>query len=448
MEWCAKWIRPSIDMGDIVPLYSRQIRLTGHVRSAVLSITALGVYEACLDGIRIGAFILAPGWTTYSKRLQYQRYDISDLFINKDLDVTRVHTLEVVVGKGRYPFQRGLEHEPGGLLAQMDVCYTDGREETFITDNNWKVGESCIRYSEIYDGEIFDASFHPDAKDAVTEFYGPDNTLIPQQGPETREQERISAAEMLITPNGETVLDFGQEITGYVETSLSASAGDILDLSHAEVLDQKGNFYTENYRKAKSQYHYICRDGKQTYKPLLTFMGFRYIRINAYPGGIDKARPENFTAVVVHSDMKRTGHLQSSDPLLNRLFENAIWSQKGNFLDVPTDCPQRDERLGWTGDAQVFIRSACLNFDVEQFFTKWLADLAADQTPDGRVGFFVPDVAPEAPPSAAWGDAAAICPWELYLSYGTEPLPAKAGRFGLLLKQPKVVATSLISLPT
>ena len=212
-------------------------------------------------------------------------------------------------------------------------------------------------------------------------------------------------------------MDFGQNLTGYVEIALDGVKGEAVELSHAEVLDKNGNFYTENYRSAKAKYLYFCRDGAQRYKPKLTFYGFRYIRVDRFPGGAETAAPENFTAIAVHSDMKRTGYLSCSDPLLNKLFENVIWGQKGNFLDVPTDCPQRDERLGWTGDAQVFIRTACLNFDAERFFTKWLADLAADQREDGAVGHVIPNVLHQSG-SAAWDDAATICPWAVYLAYG------------------------------
>ena len=235
---------------------------------------------------------------------------------------------------------------------------------------------------------------------------------------EIHEQERISPSDIFTTPAGETVVDFGQELTGYVELSVDAKCGDVIALSHAEVMDRDGNFYTENYRTAKAKLHYTCRDGRQTWHPHFTFFGFRYIRIDAFPGGAALAKPENFTAIVVHSEMKRTGHLSCSDPLLNQLFSNIIWGQKGNFVDVPTDCPQRDERLGWTGDAQVFVRTACMNYDVEQFFTKWLADMAADQRDDGCVGHVIPDLLQSPYGSAAWGDAAVICPWEVYLAYG------------------------------
>ena len=191
-----------------------------------------------------------------------------------------------------------------------------------------------------------------------------------------------------------------------------------MDLSFAEVLDKNGNFYNENYRSAKALYHYTCKDGAQTYKPLLTFFGFRYARINEFPGGPEAAKKENFTGIAVFSDMRRTGYLTTSDPLLNQLISNALWSQRGNFLDVPTDCPQRDERLGWTGDAQVFVKTACFNYDTERFYKKWLRDLAADQGEDGGVGFVIPDLIRADKNSAAWGDAATIIPWTVYQMYG------------------------------
>lgn len=423
MKWIAKWIRPATDTGDAAPVYGKSFTLSEreNVTEAKLFITALGVYEAELNGKRVGDFILAPGWTAYYKRLQYQEYDVSGLLEEKN-------TLTVTVGKGWYrspmpgfqssPYQQGLNDKPAGLLAQLVITYSDGHSESFATGTDWKVSESRVRFSEIYDGEIYDASFVPAMDGEVMCFEGPWDTLIPQQGEEIREQERISGARVFTTPKAELVIDFGQEVTGYVESVLEGKPGEILDLSFAEVLDKEGNFYTENYRSAKAQYHYICRGGHQVYKPRLTFWGFRYIRVNQFPGGLDKAAPECFTAIAVHSDMKRTGRLICSNQHLNRLFDNIIWGQKGNFVDVPTDCPQRDERLGWTGDAQVFARTACLNYDAEKFFTKWLADMAADQHEDGYVGHVIPDLLQAPAASAAWGDAAAICPWEVYRAYG------------------------------
>ena len=422
MNWNAVWIQPEHDMGDVVPVYEKQFSLSKMPVRAMLHITALGVYEAHLNGKRIGNFVLAPGWTSYYSRLQYQSYDITT-------DLAEQNTITVAVGKGWYrspmpgwcdsSYQDGLRSWPAGLLAELEITYEDGTSETIGTDTSWSVAESATRFSEIYDGEQYDASKDfSAARCGVHALEGPWDSLIPQEGVEIHEQERISPSGIFTTPAGETVVDFGQELTGYVELSVDAKCGDVIALSHAEVMDRDGNFYTENYRAAKAKLHYTCCDGRQIWHPHFTFFGFRYIRIDAFPGGTALAKPENFTAIVVHSEMKRTGHLSCSDPLLNQLFSNIIWGQKGNFVDVPTDCPQRDERLGWTGDAQVFVRTACMNYDVEQFFTKWLADMAADQRDDGCVGHVIPDLLQSPYGSAAWGDAAVICPWEIYLAYG------------------------------
>lgn len=420
-----QWIKPPQDPGDVVPLFSKTFSFQKAPSKVTLSITALGVYEASLNGQRIGDFILAPGWTAYDTRLQYQTYDVTNL-VQKD------NTIQVLVGKGWYRSrlvgwqssdrQKHYQANPAGLIACLNAEYPDGTTETISTDETWTVQESPVRFSEIYDGEVYDAVFKSSRSDAACTFNGPANTLIPQEGPQVTEQERVQAAGMFTTPDGDIVIDFGQEVTGYVELSVNASASDVVDLSFAEVMDKNGNFYNENYRSAKCQYHYTCKDGEQTWHPLLTFYGFRYIRINEFPGGAQNAKPENFTAIVIHSQMKRTGYVSCSHPLLNKLFSNCVWGQKGNFVDVPTDCPQRDERLGWTGDAQVFTKTAALNYDVEKFFTKWLADMAADQHEDGRVGHVIPDLLQAPDASAAWGDAAAICPWEIYLAYGNKQI--------------------------
>lgn len=426
MEWTAQWIKPGVEPGDIAPLFIKTFALPTPAQSARLYITALGVYEAELNGKRVGSFILAPGWTSYHKRLQYQAYDVTDLLAESN-------TLRVTVGKGWHrsrlvgwqpsDIQKRYRQAPAGLLAQLEITHADGRRETVRTDNSWLVSESRVRFCEVYDGETYDASFDDASanKQPAEAFDWPMDLLIPQQGEEIREMERVQAAKKLITPSGEVVIDFGQIVTGYVELSVLAKRGDTVKLSHAEVLDKHGNFYTENYRSAKAELLYVCGDGQQTYAPRHTFFGFRYIRVDAFPGGAQNAGPEHFTAVAVYSAIRRTGDLSCSNSKLNQLFSNILWGQKGNFLDVPTDCPQRDERLGWTGDAQAFVKTAALNFDVERFFTKWLADLAADQGEDGRVGHVIPDLL-GGDSSAAWGDAAVICPWEIYLAYGNPAL--------------------------
>ena len=426
MNWNPTWICPANDLGDPAAVFGTSFVFEKKITHANLTITAMGVYEARLNGRRVGQFVMAPGWTSYHKRLQYQEYDITDLLTNGKNEI------EVTVGKGWYrsplpgwpdcAYQDELRSRPCGLAAQITLTFEDGSSKILSTDKSWKVSDGPVRFSEIYDGEIYDSAKTPLLDQPVTIFDGPTDTLILQQGEEVCEQERLAVKKVFVTPNGEAVLDFGQNMTGYVELFVNAKAGDCVDLSFAEVMDKEGNFYTENYRGAKAQYHYICSDGVQTWHPSLTFYGFRYIRINDFPGGIDCVKPENFTAITVHSNMKRTGFLSSSNTLLNQLFSNIIWGQKGNFLDVPTDCPQRDERLGWTGDAQVFVRTACLNYDAEKFFTKWLADLASDQHDDGYVGHVIPDLLQNPHASSAWGDAAAICPWQVYLAFGNKQI--------------------------
>lgn len=421
MEFQAKWIRPQTDLGDVCPVFRKQWKTNAErpAAKAELIITAVGVYEARLNGARVGDFVLAPGWTSYEKRLQYQTYDITGMLQEENF-------LEVTVGKGwaRSPMPGFADNEekkqrlaqPCGLFAEIRLTDTEGNETVMGTDASWQYAESPVRFSEIYDGEHYDARVCPEDWSDAVEYERSCENLIPQEGEKIREMERVQAKRIFVTPAGETVVDFGQEITGYVEFTVDAKAGQEVKLLHGEVLDREGNFYRDNYRDAKAELQYICRDGVQTWHPSLTFFGFRYVKLEEFPG---EARPEQFTAIAVYSEMKQTGRLRCGVPELNQLFSNIFWGQKGNFLDVPTDCPQRDERLGWTGDAEVFVKTASYNFDVETFFTKWLHDLAADQFASGAVGHVVPDYLQNQTPSAAWGDAAAICPWQIYQTYGS-----------------------------
>lgn len=418
MEFQAEWIQPSKDMGSVCPVFKKEWMSDKKVEKAELILTALGVYEAELNGKRVSEYVLAPGWTVYDKRLQFQRYDITEA-------IETQNCLTVTVGKGwfRSPMPGWMESEdksrrkeqPCGILGEIHLHYADGSEEVIPTDISWECAQSAVRFSEIYDGESFDAAYQVNAWEQVSRLDWSKDILIEQEGEEIREMERVAAKSVFTTPKGETVVDFGQEVTGYVEFMVDANNGDRVRILHGEVLDADGNFYRDNYRSAKAELTYICRDGVQTWHPRLTFFGFRYIKLAEFPG---EAKAEQFTAIAVYSDLKKTGHLKCSDPKLNQLFSNIFWGQKGNFLDVPTDCPQRDERLGWTGDAQVFVKAASYNYDVEKFFVKWLHDMAADQRADGAVGQVIPDYLPEGNPSAAWGDAAVICPWQIYQTYG------------------------------
>lgn len=399
-------------------VYLKNFRCAAKAEKAILEITALGVYEAKLNGERVGDFILAPGWTSYSNRLQVQSYDVTNLLKTEN-------SLEVTVGQGwraiadKRDGSDFLGYRDTALIAELTLVYADGRTESIVTDSSWTARESKLRYTNIYDGDIYDATFKAgSARHCICVDLEKD-MLIPQEGEKIVEQERMPALQVIKTPAGETVIDFGQNMTGYVEFRIKGTPGAQATVSHGETLDRDGNFYNANYRSARAQIKFTCDGEEHTYKSALTFFGFRYIRLENWP---DEIKKENFTAVVVHSDIRRTGYFECSDEAVNRLFKNIIWGQKGNFLDVPTDCPQRDERLGWTGDAQVFVRTASLNFDVERFFKKWLRDLAADQGRDGCVPHVIPNISDDRGGSSAWSDAAVICPWEIYRTYGDKKI--------------------------
>ena len=417
MKWNASWIAPKVPMGEVCPAFCRGFVCKAPVEKAVLHVTAMGVYEVMLNGSRVSDYVLAPGWTVFEKRHQYQEYDVTGM-------VREENDLQILVGRGWYrgpwegwyrgPWEVIKPSLPAGLIAQLEITYADGTTEWVVTDESWQVRESMIRYSDLYHGETADATVENMPLQPVMLLDKGLETLIPQEGEIIREQERIRPRRIFTTPRGETVVDFGQEIAGYVELTLEAKAGDRVEISHAEVMDKEGNFYNENYRTAKAKLCYTCRDGRQTYKPKFSFFGFRYIRLDQFPG---EPTADNFTAILVCSDMKRTGYMRCGNGKINRLYENVLWGQRSNFLDVPTDCPQRDERLGWTGDAQIFAKTACYNYDVRKFFRKWLGDVAADQLPSGGIPHVVPAMG-EKNCSAAWGDVAVIVPWQLYLSYG------------------------------
>ena len=411
----ASWITMNGAASTVVPVFRRHFPCPRPVRSATLEVTCDGVYEAVLNGRRVGDFILAPGWTEYRKRLQVQSYDVSGL-------LERENVLEITVANGWYrrtnaPWtgtKNPDEFLPAMLIAALRLVREDGTEEVILTDGTWEVSESTVTLSGIFIGEDADMTRRPAFEPAVVCDY-PRSMLIPQEGPEVREQETVYPCRSFRTPKNEWVLDFGQNLTGYMAFDLDAHAGERLSLSTAEVLDRDGNFYTANYRSARSQLHYVCREGRQSYRPRFTFFGFRYLRIDEAPGGFTA---DCIRAVVLHSEMTRTGWLESSDPMLNRLFSNIIWSQKGNYLDIPTDCPQRDERYGWTGDGQIFCRAATYQYDVRRFFRKWLADMRAAQRDDGWVPEVIPSLTAYKPGGAAWSDAVTIIPWQLYQTYG------------------------------
>ena len=433
-DWTAQWIEPDVQEDPSVPQPSPMLRrafaLKGTVRSARVYVTSHGLYELSINGKRVGEDVLTPGWTSYSTRLQYQTYDVTSLLRRGD------NALGAILGSGWYRGQIGFRKHRNhygdrlALLAQLEVTYTDGKTETVGSDAQWKASTGPIQSAEIYGGETYDARLEKAGWDApgfdASSWKGvriaehAKDSLIAPDGPPVRRIEEVTPVKILTSPSGQTIVDMGQNMVGWVRLKVEGPAGTTVTLRHAEVLDQKGNFYTENLRAAAQQVTYTLRGGgREVFEPRFTFQGFRYVLVEGFPGTLAL---DNLTGIVVHSAIASASEFSTSDGLINQLQHNIRWGQKGNFVDVPTDCPQRDERLGWTGDAQAFSRTAAFNMDVAGFFTKWLKDVAADQLESGSVPHVVPDVLtrPNAPAagSAGWADAAVIIPWNMYLSYG------------------------------
>ncbi len=441
-EWKAQWITPRADRLDpqtqAVFMLRKSFGLKPKIRSARIYATAAGLYEIHVNGRRVGDALFAPGWTSYRHRHQYQTYDVTDHLRDGR------NAIGVLLGDGWYKGEltwlgkRNVYGDRRALLLQVHVRYEDGSEDVLVSDPSWKAATGPILMSEIYAGETYDARLEQDGW-SEPEFDDsawhecetldlPYHQLVAQENWPTRVTEVVKPVSVIHTPAGETVLDMGQNLVGRVRLTVQAERGTRIELQHAEVLDKDGNFYVGNLRKAKQTVVYIARgNGVENYAPHFTFQGFRYVKVQGLPNVSDTFLLESFRAEVIHSDMERTGDFACSHAAVNRLYRNIVWGQRGNFLDVPTDCPQRDERLGWTGDAQIFIRTAAFNYHVAPFFTKWLRDLKADQRPTGSVPFVVPNAlgdyisdmwGDETYTSSAWGDAATVCPWTVYLYYG------------------------------
>ena len=426
--WTAKWISPgySEDNSRPSPYFRKEFSADKTIQSATAFITSHGIYEAQINGQRVGDAYLTPGWTSYNKRLQYQVYDVTSQVKNGE------NAIGVSLGSGWYrgklAWAKGYDHFGSdiALLMQLHIQYTDGSEKVIITDDSWKSSTGPIVSAEFYNGEKYDArkeisgwseTGFDDSKWSGVKVQNFDKSnLVATYNEPIRKHETFEPQAIFRTPKNELVVDFGQNLVGWVELKVKGKAGDKVKITHAEVLDKEGNFYITNLRAAEQQNIYTLKGGEEEiYEPHFTFQGFRYIKVEGFPGELKK---ENLTAIALYSDMEKTGTFSSSDPLINQLQHNIQWGQRGNFLDVPTDCPQRDERLGWTGDAQAFARTASYNFDVKNFFSKWLKDLAADQI-NGSVPHVIPHVlGANSHGSAGWADAATIIPWTMYLAYG------------------------------
>ncbi|WP_347103705.1 family 78 glycoside hydrolase catalytic domain [Microbacterium sp. 4R-513] len=407
----------------------------GLVRARLYA-TAHGVYQAEINGRRVGDDVLSPGWTVYRERLRYYTYDVTDLLETGD------NAIGAWLGDGWYRGRlgwrggfRNLSGDDLSFLGQLELTYDDGTRTVVATDTTWKAALSPILASGLYDGEDYDAreelpgwsraGFDDSAWGRVQLRRRDPATLVAPTAPPVRVTQDVHAVAVLTTPSGRRILDFGQNLVGVVRLRGSAAAGTTVTLRTAEVL-QDGELYTRPLREAKStdRYTFAGRPQGEEWEPRFTFHGFRYAEVDGWPGDLDAAVADGaLVARVLHSDLERTGWFEASDPLLGRLHENIVWGMRGNFVDVPTDCPQRDERLGWTGDIQVFAPTASFLYDCSGMLSGWLRDLEAEQLPDGTVPWFVPVIPADTMwtpqrPGAAWGDAATVVPWTLYERFG------------------------------
>ena len=394
------------------PVFGKTFAIDKKVKKARLYATAHGVYEVTLNGQTVGDYRMAPGWTSYHNRLQYQIYDVTE-------QLAAENEIAITVGNGWYKGILGFYCQPNqygtqvGAFAELHVEYEDGSKDVIATDETWSVKTGEIRYSEIYMGETIDTDAPEITEGNVVVKDFDKAVLTAQENEPVRITEKIVGKELIVTPKGEKLVDFGQIVTGVVEAHVKGEKGQKIVLRHAEVLDKDGNFYPETLRQAKSIDTFICNGEEQIFRPHFTFHGFRYICVE----GMEEFTADQFIACVTHSDMEKTGHFHCSNKKVNQLQSNITWSQRDNFLDIPTDCPQRDERLGWTGDAQVFSWTAAFNRNTALFYKKWMRDVAAESSLEKGVPHVVPDIL-DSYSSSAWSDVAVIVPWVVYQIYG------------------------------
>lgn len=440
--WHGSWITSSM-LEDEHPAFVKEFTIDKEIKSARVYISGLGLYELEINGKKVGDEYLTPFFNDYNYWVQYQTYDVTSAIIQGR------NVVGSILGngwyKGRFGFVDKLDKLYGQqykLLCDIEIEFTDGTYMGVGTDNSWKCHFSSIVQSSIYDGEVYDARRVPrtwSTKLLADEYLmptiyaeEPKGKLTERLSPEVRIVKKIKPIQLLKTPANEMVIDFGQVITGWVEFESDLLKDEQIKLEFGELL-QENNFYNENLRTAKQEFVYISDGTKAHVRPHFTFYGFRYVKVT----GIEEVLLENFVGCVIHTDLKVTGNIETSNEKVNKLFANALWGQKGNFLDVPTDCPQRDERMGWTGDAQVFAATASFNMYTPEFYSKYLYDMYLEQEQlNGSVPHVVPDVLTQIMKitnqddniqhgSCAWGDAATIIPWTLYLFYGDKSLLEK-----------------------
>ncbi|MBK8030717.1 MAG: family 78 glycoside hydrolase catalytic domain [Chloroflexi bacterium] len=432
-DWQAQWIGAAFAGGARstfpVPYVRKHFSLPADVVTARLYVTALGVFECSLNGQTVGADVFAPGWTDYHKRVQYLTYDVTSLLQRGD------NVLGAALGDGWAVGYLGWLHRQNyvdrpQLLAQLEVTLADGSTQTIVSDGSWLHQFGPITHSDFLAGEAYDArreipgwdtsAFNSVGWLPVATFTHPEVRVVALNGPTVKRIQELAPVQVInraTMGRKRHLFDMGQNMVGRVRFKGAGKAGSTITIRFAEVLNADGSPYYTNLRSAHATDYYTFKgEGVEVWESQFTFHGFRYVEIEGDPGPVTA---ETITGIVLHSEMAQTGTFECSDPLLNQLQKNILWGQKGNFVDVPTDCPQRDERLGWTGDIQVFVRTAAFNMNVAGFMTKWAHDVTDAQNADGSVPAVVPyaaDVPTDGGP--AWADAAIICPWTIYLCYG------------------------------
>jgi alpha-L-rhamnosidase len=412
----ADWITAP-DTSLTVPVFVRKIHIHQPIKSALLTITSHGIYEASINNSKVGQAYFMPGFTSYDHRLQYQEYNIT-----KTLKVGN-NQLNIIVAGGWYNGVFGglMNHANYGhdkaVLLCLQLTFMDHSVQTIYSDHNWKIGTGAVQSSGFYEGEMQNTGLAVNKLQPVKLLAICKDNLVETNIPPVRQQESFRPKRIWKTAKDTFIVDFGQNLAGFVRLQIKGKAGDTVKIAHAEMLDQQGKFWTANLREAKAIDTYVLNGQSQLLEPHFTYHGFRYAKIS----GIAPTKV-NCKAIAVYSQLKHTGTFSCSNPMLNQLQHNIVWSLNSNFVDIPTDCPQRSERLGWTGDAQIFCRTAAFNKNVDTFYKKYLADLKADQGVNGGLPNIVPDVYHHLDTLkggvAGWGDASTIIPLTLYEVYG------------------------------
>lgn len=427
-SWQAEFIGGDVES----PQLRRAFAIDRPIRAARVYASAAGLYALFLNGRRVGDEVLTPNFNAYDAWIQYQTYDITEQLSQGK------NAIAAWLGNGYYkgrvnfpgrPERRNIYGDTLGLIAEIIIDYADGTQQRIGTDESWRVSQSPFLRTEIYDGEVYDARLETEGFDtpALDDSGWAHAVVVPidksllkaRLSVPVKVMEKLAPVALITTPLGETVLDFGQNFAGWVRFRTDAPVGAEILFQFGESLDKDGNFYRDNMRGALAELRFIGNGKPHDYAPTFTFFGFRYMRITGWPGDVNLS---DFVGEVVHSAIEQTGTFECSDVRVNRLFLNAMWGQRSNFVDTPTDCPQRDERMGWTGDAQVFCATACMNMESNAFFRKYLYDLAVEQQKAGYVPVVIPNVLWGSGiwniTTTGWGDAATIMPFMLYLYYG------------------------------